>query len=420
MVRPDLGEPGTALEITILGQRHRATVIADSPFDPDNTGRVTVGRLQAYLGRAVNLMSEGQQYAQLRSGDPEDTVLFSWASGAAETSAKAPDKPAASPGTAVVPAAASATVSTTASPPVPPPPAPLPSTPALSAPAPSAPVTEDGLPVLALHVAGMPEHEARALVASIPGVVWAAEPARARLVWLRRANASPLVTGMNLFVSFDLRREDLPAAVRTTRIVDAMALRAAKGRLSLAIARDEGGTAPASAMPVHFSGETVGITANDLPGPNLAVFNLTAKGVVQMLYPTVRDVPIAWPPTSASGGVTVLRARVEPDYGGDHVIALAGVRSLRPLIAALNALDGRAEPEAAHQAVLAAMAADPLAELSVAALYTADKARACDPEIIRDATMAARCSPPPGVTSGVTSGRTAGTMAKPATGAPTK
>ena len=36
MVRPDLGEPGTALEITILGHRHNATVIADSPFDPDN------------------------------------------------------------------------------------------------------------------------------------------------------------------------------------------------------------------------------------------------------------------------------------------------------------------------------------------------------------------------------------------------
>jgi dimethylglycine dehydrogenase len=37
MVRPDLGEPGTELEITILGQRHKATVIPDSPFDPDNT-----------------------------------------------------------------------------------------------------------------------------------------------------------------------------------------------------------------------------------------------------------------------------------------------------------------------------------------------------------------------------------------------
>ena len=37
MVRPDLGKPGTELEITILGHRHNAIVIADSPFDPDNT-----------------------------------------------------------------------------------------------------------------------------------------------------------------------------------------------------------------------------------------------------------------------------------------------------------------------------------------------------------------------------------------------
>ncbi len=37
MVRPDLGEIGTALEISILGQRHSATVIEESPFDPNNT-----------------------------------------------------------------------------------------------------------------------------------------------------------------------------------------------------------------------------------------------------------------------------------------------------------------------------------------------------------------------------------------------
>jgi dimethylglycine dehydrogenase len=36
MVRPDLGEPGTELEVGILGKRHRATVIPESPFDPDN------------------------------------------------------------------------------------------------------------------------------------------------------------------------------------------------------------------------------------------------------------------------------------------------------------------------------------------------------------------------------------------------
>jgi dimethylglycine dehydrogenase len=36
MVRPDLGEIGTELEITILGQMHRATVIEESPFDAAN------------------------------------------------------------------------------------------------------------------------------------------------------------------------------------------------------------------------------------------------------------------------------------------------------------------------------------------------------------------------------------------------
>jgi dimethylglycine dehydrogenase len=36
MVAPELGEPGTELEVVILGVPHRATVIPESPFDPDN------------------------------------------------------------------------------------------------------------------------------------------------------------------------------------------------------------------------------------------------------------------------------------------------------------------------------------------------------------------------------------------------
>jgi dimethylglycine dehydrogenase len=36
MVRPELGELGAELEIGILGKRHRASVIIESPFDPDN------------------------------------------------------------------------------------------------------------------------------------------------------------------------------------------------------------------------------------------------------------------------------------------------------------------------------------------------------------------------------------------------
>jgi dimethylglycine dehydrogenase len=36
MVRPDLGEPGSELEAVILGTPHRATVVAESPYDPGN------------------------------------------------------------------------------------------------------------------------------------------------------------------------------------------------------------------------------------------------------------------------------------------------------------------------------------------------------------------------------------------------
>ena len=36
MVRPELAGIGSELEMAILGERHRVTVIAESPYDPDN------------------------------------------------------------------------------------------------------------------------------------------------------------------------------------------------------------------------------------------------------------------------------------------------------------------------------------------------------------------------------------------------
>lgn len=36
MVAPELGEPGTSLEIDVLGKRHPATIIGECPFDPKN------------------------------------------------------------------------------------------------------------------------------------------------------------------------------------------------------------------------------------------------------------------------------------------------------------------------------------------------------------------------------------------------
>ena len=36
MVRPEVSAPGTELEVRVLGETHRATIIADSPHDPSN------------------------------------------------------------------------------------------------------------------------------------------------------------------------------------------------------------------------------------------------------------------------------------------------------------------------------------------------------------------------------------------------
>jgi dimethylglycine dehydrogenase len=36
MVRPDLGEIGSEMTVRILGESYRATVIPESPFDPEN------------------------------------------------------------------------------------------------------------------------------------------------------------------------------------------------------------------------------------------------------------------------------------------------------------------------------------------------------------------------------------------------
>jgi hypothetical protein len=298
-------------------------------LDPQGTGNITVGATQRYLQRAVNLMTDGQQYPQLRTGDPTNEVLF--------------------------------TRPTTASAPV--------------------PGTQE-LPVVALHVSGLPAPDAQALVARIPGARWEPDLGHARLIWERRGGDSPLVTGLNMFVRFDLAESDLANAVQKIRVADALAGRAAGGQLTLAITQADGGIAP-----LYFSGETLQLSVRGLPGPNLVVFDLTAEGKVQNLYPTEGDAPIAWP----SAGVVVGRIRVAPDYGGDHLVAVSGTRSLSRLVAALRAMEQREAAIAAYQAVQTALRDDPVATVAMAGLFTADAGRRCDPELIRNAAMAAAC-----------------------------
>jgi hypothetical protein len=238
-------------------------------------------------------------------------------------------------------------------------------------------------PPVALSVTGMGEADARAMVLAVPGAVWEAEPARARLVWEWRAQAPRLVTGLNQFVSFDLPRADLSAAVAKVRAADALGRLAAAGSLKIVRVGEHGAAAPA----VYIADDHVRLSVEGMPGPNLVVFNLAEDGEVQFLYPEAADAPVAWPVRRFD----LLDVGARAPFGGDHVVAVASARPLTGLIDAIRAIDAKPDADAARRAVEQALAADATARVAVTAVFTAPAAMRCDPEVIRDAVMLAAC-----------------------------
>ena len=206
-------KPVSEFRITGTGEVHGALSFAFAEaltgerkfVDPSGDGRITRGALLNFLEAKVAQMSDGTQDAQLRPADPEDEVLF-------------------------------------------------------ALPRSAAPAPQQQDPPVPLHITGLPEAEARATAAAVPGAVWEPDPARARLVWEWRPTAPRLVTGLNMFVSFDLPRTDLPAAVAKIRAADALGRLAAGGALK--VVRE--GTGPS---PVTIAGERVRLSVEGLPGP---------------------------------------------------------------------------------------------------------------------------------------------------------
>ncbi len=245
------------------------------------------------------------------------------------------------------------------------------------------PVAKDRDAPVPLHVAGLPEADARAAVAAVPGAVWEPDPARARLVWEYRKVAPRLVTGLNMFVSFDMPRGDLPAAVAKIRAADALGRLAAAGALKITRDGEGGNAAPA----VYIAGSRVRLSIEGLPGPNLVVFNLAADGRVQFLYPEARDRPIAWP----TRRFELFDVDARKPFGGDHVVAVASGKKLAELADAIRALDDQPKADAARRAVERALAADGTAIVAVTAVFTVPAELRCDPEVIRDAAMLGAC-----------------------------
>jgi hypothetical protein len=186
-----------------------------------------------------------------------------------------------------------------------------------------------------------------------------------------------------MFVSFDLARADLPAAVANIRAADALGRLAAAGALKVV----RNGVGGAAAPAVYVAGDRVRLSVEGLPGPNLVVFNLAGDGRVQFLYPEPRDPPIAWP----GGRFELFDVEARKPFGGDHVVAVASAKKLTELIEIIRGLDDQPQADAARRAVEHALAADASASVAVGAVFTVPAELRCDPEVIRDAAMLAAC-----------------------------
>jgi hypothetical protein len=302
--------------------RHREAIA------PGGDGKVIQAALLQHLQDEILALSHDTQDPQLRSVDPDGTVLFTLPAGVAAPAEAGTDKP------------------------------------------------------VALHVTGATD--AAAIAGSVPGAVWEPDPDRAQLVWqLRGARSGPLVNEMNMFVSFDATLGQMPAAIAQVQAVDALSQQAVDSGMHIARVSSDGLT-----KPVYFPPEELTLRVEGLAGRNLVLFNIAHDGTVQYLYPDTRYFsPVAWP----SSWFELRRIAVEPPFGGDHVVAVSSASSLAALQGAIRDLDGQRDPRAARRAIEQALAADRGARLAVAALYTAPADKRCDPDVVRDAVMKAAC-----------------------------
>ncbi len=231
-------EPVTEVRVPQDGQNHGALsfAFADALIShrdviaPNHDGKVLQGALLGHLQDVITALSDGRQDPQLRSVDPDETVLFTLPNRNGEADSGV--LMSAGPDTMV-----------------------------------------------ALHVAGVSPGIGEAMAAGIAGAVWEPDPAKARLVWrINAAGKATLVNELNMFVSFDIKPAEMPATISAFQAVQALSREAVDSRMHIArIARDGAG------KPVYFGGDRLTLRVDGLAGRNLVVFNIARDGTVQHL-----------------------------------------------------------------------------------------------------------------------------------------
>nr|WP_294504676.1 caspase family protein [uncultured Rhodopila sp.] len=336
-------DPVTEVRVPQDGQNHGALsfAFADALMShrdviaPNHDGKVLQGALLEHLQDVITALSDGRQDPQLRSVDPDDTVLFTlpMRNGEADSGGtpSGPDAP------------------------------------------------------VALHIANVTSAAGQAMAAGIAGAIWEPDPAKARLVWrISPGDKGTLVNELNMFVSFDVKAAEMPATIGAFQAVQALAREAVDSRMHIARIVTDG-----ASKPIYFGGDRLTLRVDGLAGRNLVVFNIARDGTVQHLYPDPRYYPpVSWP----SAWFEFPRIDVTPPFGADHVVAVSSPDGLADLDAEIRRLDGTPDAKAARKAVERQLNTTRSARLAVAGLFTAPPDLRCDAEVIQNASMLEACS----------------------------
>lgn len=193
-------------------------------------------------------------------------------------------------------------------------------------------------------------------VAALGGVRLVSDEASAELVFDPRTG--DLQNAMRDIVATNLNLAGLETAIAAERALRALQKLAIKGTLPIAFSPND---------EVHAEGTRIGFTVPNVGGRYLTVFDLTATGTMQYLWPQPGDAD----PYPAGRNFS-LDTVVTPPFGADNLIVLATDQPPTKLRGELGRLNGSNDPAAVISSLEEAVAGVPY-DIAIQAFFTRSK-----------------------------------------------
>jgi hypothetical protein len=193
-------------------------------------------------------------------------------------------------------------------------------------------------------------------VAAISGVSLVDEEAAANLVFDPATGS--LANNVRDVVAENLDADGLKTAIEADRALSALQQLSLRGTLPIAFSPNDG---------VQPEGTEIEFTVAGVQGRYLTIFDLTATGSVQLLYPTGPDDADPIDTSEYS-----LPTRVVPPFGADNLVVLSTDTAPVSLRDELKRLDGGRDPAALLTGIETALAGQPY-EIGIQAFFTRRK-----------------------------------------------